>query len=617
MRQASKRPQDTGLRVHEAAARFLTVRLDELVAPSVTGGGERRFQAFVLRILLAIALGAALCFPMLLAVSGAVAATALPLIVAAVALASAAWLSIDGRPDVVLGLWGTIIAAGLTVASLQAPGLTALILCVLTILPVEAAIAGRTRLAAAFAVVSLACGALLAVSAAAFAAPSGTLVFFAGNIALCLLAAFYGLRLSGLAGRSLQRLDRRIGDDPAWGARQARRQSAEDLDALIFEVTHSGRIDHASSRAVDAIVGEDGDVAGRLFGELCHVSDRLAVMQAIDSARAGEGPAPFEARLRASDGSFRHFGLTMRHLGSLGDGGLDVLVVAHHQLTAGSSEVTTSADLQAAQDASAAKSRFLATVSHELRTPLNAIIGFSDVLDQEYFGGFESVKQKEYVGLIRQSGHHLLSIVNTLLDVSKIEAGRYELDPEPIDLSGLMVDIGELMREEARRKGLRIDVRPAHGLQLIADRRACHQILLNLVANAVKFTETGAVTLECRLRDGFCELLVSDTGIGIAEADLSRLGVPFVQLSSGICRRYDGTGLGLSLVKGLAELHGGAMAVTSQPGIGTMVTIRLPAGGPTAASIPPDPVPENIVALRDARSKNNPQAQIRETRRSA
>ncbi len=612
MRQASKRPKDTGLRVPQGAARFLNLRLEEFVAPSVTGGGERRFQAFLLRILLVCALGAALCFPLFLVAGSSAPVTAFPLILAAVALASAAWLSIAGGADVVLWLWGSIVSVALTIVSLQAAGISELVLCALALIPLEAAVAGRMRLAGGLAAVSLACGMLLALTAA------GTPGITPGDVALCLLAVFYGLRLAGRMRDGTSAGAAGADNDAAWDERQARRQAAEDFRALTFEIAHTGRIAYTSSRAADEIAGPDGDCAGRLFGELCHVADRLVVMQAIDAARTDAEPVAFEARLKVADGGFGGFRLTVRHLRPL-DGGSDrdVCVVAEPLSASGFGESCTAEDLEAAREASAAKSRFLATVSHELRTPLNAIIGFSDVLDQEYFGGFESTKQKEYVGLIRQSGSHLLSIVNTLLDVSKIEAGRYELDPESFDVSTLMVEIGDLMREEARRKGLRVDVRPAGSLELVADRQACHQILLNLVANAVKFTETGAVTLESRVRDGFCELLVSDTGIGIAAADLGRLGMPFVQLSSGLSRRYHGTGLGLSLVKGLAELHGGAMTVESQPGIGTLVTIRLPVDGPAAAPAISDDTPENIVALRDARSKTNPQAQDRETRRSA
>mgnify|MGYP003643324860 CR=1 FL=1 len=613
MRQASKRPAGTGRRVPRAAIRFLNLRLDEFVAPSITEGGERRFQAFVLRFFLLLALGTAVSAPLLLAMGNSASVMAFPLILAAVALASAAFLSIAGRPDAVLWLWGTIVSVGLALAARGNPEMAKFVPVILAVLPLEAAAAGRIRLAGGLAVVSLGCGSLL------LAGGFGVSQLPLGETALGLLVLFYGLRFAGLR-RHPSRAG--VSEDRTSGSaeRLARRRAAESFGALMFEVSQGGRIDHVSTKAAETVAGRGWGCPGELFGELCHVADRLSVMQAIDAARAGDHPGPIEARLKVADGRFARFVLTISRLEDADEAGKPAHlspVVAIAIATASAGEAKADGDLETLKEASAAKSRFLATVSHELRTPLNAIIGFSDVLDQEFFGGFESSKQKEYVGLIRQSGEHLLSIVNTLLDVSKIEAGRYELEAEPFELSVLMAEIGDFMREEARRKGLRLDVRSGAGVTLVADRMACRQILLNLVANALKFTEAGAVTLESRVRNGFCELLVSDTGIGIAEADIARLGIPFVQVSSGLSRRYEGTGLGLSLVKGLAELHGGGMAVESQPGVGTMVTIRLPAAGPPAAEDPSDSPQEKIVALSDARSKTNSQAKIREKRRSA
>ncbi|MCE7026579.1 sensor histidine kinase [Jiella avicenniae] len=610
MRQASKRPAGTGRRVPRGAIRFLNLRLDEFVAPSITEGGERRFQAFVLRCFLAVALAMAASAPVLLAMGNSASVTAFPLILAAVALASAAFLSIAGRPDAVLWFWGTIVSVGLALAAQGNPEMANFATVILAVLPLEAAAAGRFRLAGGLAVVSLACGSLL------LAGGLGLSHLPAGETALGLLVLFYGLRFASLR-RHPARTGLPEGRTGGFSERSACRRAAESFGAMMFEVSQGGRIDHASTAAAGAMAGPSWGCPGELFGELCHVADRLSVMQAIDAARAGGAPGQVEARLKVADGGFDRFVLTIGRLEEADDSGKSAPVVTIALAAASDGAVNADCDLETVKEASAAKSRFLATVSHELRTPLNAIIGFSDVLDQEYFGGFESSKQKEYVGLIRQSGEHLLSIVNTLLDVSKIEAGRYELDPEPFELSALMTEVGDFMREEARRKGLRLDVRSGAGVTLVADRRACRQILLNLVANALKFTEAGAVTLESRVRNGFCELLVSDTGIGIAEADIARLGIPFVQVSSGLSRRYEGTGLGLSLVKGLAELHGGGMTVESQPGVGTMVTIRLPAAGSPAAEDPSDSPQEKIVALSDARSKTNSQTQNREKRRSA
>lgn len=285
--------------------------------------------------------------------------------------------------------------------------------------------------------------------------------------------------------------------------------------------------------------------------------------------------------------------------------------------TAAPTDGTMANALARANETSAAKTQFLAAVSHELRTPLNAIIGFSDILHQEFFGGFETPRQKEYVGLIRESGEHLLSIVNTLLDVSKIEAGRYELVHEPFAVDDVLKAAGDTVRGEAERKGLRLDVRMTGGIAVEADRRACHQMLLNLLSNAVKFTEEGVVSASASVNNGMLELMVCDTGIGIAAPDLARLGRPFTQVSAGLARRYGGTGLGLSLVRGLAELHGGTLTLRSEPNFGTEAMVSIPLDCAHRSDEAP-PETENIVALSHARPKANSDAPLeRPHRRSA
>ncbi|MCQ0988840.1 sensor histidine kinase [Jiella marina] len=617
MRHASKRRESAGSGA-ASAIRTLQIRLDDFVSPTVTEASERRFQARILAALVAIGLVAALTSPVLAGLGASVTIAAMPLLVASLALAAAAWLSLSGRCDGVLWVAGSL-GAGISAALATAVGWPLVaVIAILVILPVEGLIARRYRLAGGLALSSTALGAILVFEQPALL---GTATPDWGHLLLALLTLGYAARLAWPHGRAVGRM-RRKPAPVARDSRLARRSVADELGIAIFEVTPLGRIGYASCAAAELAAVEEGSLEGRLFGELCHVTDRLEVMRLVDAARSGAEPATVAARLRATDGSYREAELTIRALGSTevtGKQGTDgeslyILVAARPMPAELEAARRILADLEEAQQASAAKTRFLATVSHELRTPLNAIIGFSDVLDHEYFGSFESPKQKEYVGLIRRSGQHLLSLVNTLLDVSKIEAGRYELHLERFDVTPLMQEIGELMREEARAKGLRLDIRlPAAETELVADRRACHQILLNLVSNALKFTETGVVTVESRSVEGACELLVSDTGIGIAEADLARLGRPFVQVSSGLSRRYHGTGLGLSLVKGLAELHTGSMTVKSQPGVGTMVMIRLPVAGP-AATTPPQ---ENIVALSNARSKTNSKGEIRQGRLSA
>jgi signal transduction histidine kinase len=232
-----------------------------------------------------------------------------------------------------------------------------------------------------------------------------------------------------------------------------------------------------------------------------------------------------------------------------------------------------------AEQASRAKSAFLATMSHELRTPLNAIIGFSDAQCRELFGPLNP-RYREYAADILASGTHLLEVITTILDISKAEAGKLEVDPIDLDPRGALDAVLPLIREAAAAKhiGLAVELPPAP-IACRADPQALKQILLNLLANAVKFTpEEGAVTVIIRAAAaGRVEFVVRDTGIGIDEEELPRLMKPFEQASHGYVGRTGGTGLGLPLVDALVRLHGGSLRIDSRPGLGTAVTICLPA----------------------------------------
>jgi signal transduction histidine kinase/HAMP domain-containing protein len=230
------------------------------------------------------------------------------------------------------------------------------------------------------------------------------------------------------------------------------------------------------------------------------------------------------------------------------------------------------------------KDEFLASMSHELRTPLNAVIGFSEVLLEKMFGDVND-KQEEYLRDILASGRHLLSLINDILDLAKIEAGRMELDVEDFDVAQAVDNAVVLVRERATRKGLILDTRLERDLgSLRGDQRKVKQVLLNLLSNAVKFTpEGGRVEVRAQRLDGHVEVSVTDTGIGIAAEDLDAVFEEFRQVGTDYAKKHEGTGLGLTLSRKFVELHGGRIWVKSQPGQGSTFTFTLP-GAPWPAS---------------------------------
>jgi signal transduction histidine kinase len=232
------------------------------------------------------------------------------------------------------------------------------------------------------------------------------------------------------------------------------------------------------------------------------------------------------------------------------------------------------------------KSEFLASMSHELRTPLNAVIGFSEVLEERMFGELND-KQAEYVHDIRTSGQHLLSLINDILDLSKVEAGRMELELSSFDVSEALGAALMLVRERAARHGIELTIETAQDLgEVVADERKVRQIALNLLSNAVKFTpDGGRVDVRAQLVDGGIEIAVADTGIGIAPEDQAAVFEEFRQVGSDSGRKSEGTGLGLALARRFVELHGGTIRVESAPGRGTTFTFSLPRRSPPAAGV--------------------------------
>ena len=230
-----------------------------------------------------------------------------------------------------------------------------------------------------------------------------------------------------------------------------------------------------------------------------------------------------------------------------------------------------------AEEANQTKSKFLANMSHELRTPLNAIIGFSEIMGSGLFGCLGSEKYQEYCHDILTSGHYLLEVINDILDMSKIEAGRMRLEMEPLDLGKTVHESLRVVSGRASEKRLTLNADVQDSVPLLADRRAIKQILVNLLSNAVKFTpDGGRVIVRNRIVNDSVVLMIADTGIGIAPHSLARLGQPFEQVESSLTKTYHGSGLGLAIAKSLTGLHGGSMHMRSKPGEGTVIRVTLP-----------------------------------------
>jgi two-component system cell cycle sensor histidine kinase PleC len=230
-----------------------------------------------------------------------------------------------------------------------------------------------------------------------------------------------------------------------------------------------------------------------------------------------------------------------------------------------------------AEAANQAKSDFLANMSHELRTPLNAVIGFSEIMQSELFGPLGSQKYNEYCRDIYSSGNFLLGVINDILDMSKIEAGRFTLEKENVNINLIIEESLRIIEGDAELKNITIEHEIMKDLEVFADRRALKQILLNLLSNAVKFSrENGEIFVRARIVSDCLRISIEDNGIGISKEDMKKLGRPFEQAQNQLTRNHDGSGLGLAISRSLAEMHGGALKMRSRENEGTIVSLQLP-----------------------------------------
>ncbi|AZO48316.1 MAG: HAMP domain-containing histidine kinase [Mesorhizobium sp.] len=549
-----------------------------MVHPTIMGVGERLRQRRFIGVMLAapfLAAGAAVT----LVTSSLGAAVTVTAIFAAFGLcwfaallvAASGRMALVGRAALLFGglaLAGAIFAAG---------GLASPVALLALTLPFEAWWIGGSRRAALWGALS-ALGAVLLQLFAGPLLPLGS----AG------IAAWHWLLPLAWALTLVPRLNSLRDPGNTQPVSLARDRLEDIIDAVVLQLGRQGEVLDASAKARAILKLQPELLLGTGLFERVHLADRVDYLSALADMRDGAAMRRVDLRIRLPrDGSgaadnFRPFRLQLMR-GEQRD--TFMLLLSENDDVAALREKLAAANETAAA-AEVTKGRFLAVVSHELRTPLNAIIGFSDMLLHEMFGPFGDPRQKEYVGLVRDSGQHLLNVVTSILDVSRIEAGAYATEPEPFRFAEAVDMCQSMMRLQAEAKNIRLaaQIAPDAG-EINADRRAVQQILINLVSNAIKFTPDGGKVVVGAKRVGSrLHFWVSDTGIGIAEEDFVNLGKPFMQIQNDYTRRFEGTGLGLSLVKGLVALHDGTMSIESMPGEGTTVTISLPVNGPRGRS---------------------------------
>ncbi|WP_164468085.1 cell cycle sensor histidine kinase DivJ [Caulobacter vibrioides] len=428
---------------------------------------------------------------------------------------------------------------------------------------------------AALALIGACVAALTQLSGLAPAAPTGPLAFVLGFLAL--VTTGLGLAAGLLIGRRRQ------------GARDDRYASEiigletllDGLPHLAIAVRGQGQVTAVRGAAPPGVTR--ADLVNRGLTGAAAPGDRQRLTAAIAQAhREGSASLTFNPAL----GVERVVALDMHRVAPNQLVGVlrDITVERHREHALDQARID-------AEALAAGRARFLANMSHELRTPLNAIMGFSDIMRARMFGPL-SDRYAEYAELIHESGGHLLDLINDVLDMSKIEAERFELQRGVFDAREAVQAAMRLLRVQSDTAGVQLrGVLPPGELEVDADRRALKQIVLNLVSNALKFTPRGGqVTVTAHGYDGVLEIVVADTGVGISPEDLERLGRPYEQ-AGGAEQRARGTGLGLSLVRAFAQLHGGEMVIESRLGAGTTVSVRLPVLLAPMVAATPTPTP--------------------------
>ncbi len=542
-------------------------------------------------------LAAFAAFPIYLAMRGAPSAIEVAAFAWLIAPILLSWfLSRTGRYEGAHVLSSLALAGLIMAVAVTTGGIESFAAVWLVVVPLEAALSASRRVAAFASVLALSCAALLILSGhldwlpldQANAAERGMFTAF-GVASATLYAAGLAFGAESLARTSVALLSRE---------EERYRLLARNMSDVISRHQRNGAVQFISP-AVEAMLGLPvAQLTGHGLFDRVHVADRPAYLTALSDAARGDvrsaefrlrreiggserGQVDFiwvEMRCRPLDQDLVDKDLVDQDLGRGVTREPEVVAVMRDITDRKMQEQALDQARSAAEAADAAKTRFLATMSHELRTPLNAIIGFSEMIAQEQTLMLGAAQRKEYAELINASGQHLLSVVNGILDMSKMESGKFEISPEPFAPRAALLHCCNLLALKARENGIDLITDAPQDLPvMIGDPRAFKQIVLNLVSNAIKFTERGGqVTVAATVSPSHLFLRISDTGVGIAPDDLKRIGAPFFQAGKTYQRRHEGTGLGLSIVKSIVALHLGELTIQSKLGEGTAVTIKLP-----------------------------------------
>src|ERR1700744_4953381 len=602
--------------------------LEALLHPSARYDAltRARHRAFIAPRLLG-SLAAFALFPLYLALRGAPGALEVSALAWLIAPILFSWfLSRTGRYEGAHVL-SSIALAGLVMAvSFSTGGIESFAAVWLVVIPIESALSASRRVVGFASLLALSCAAVLIGAGHFGALPPAEI-----NPALRSLCMAFGVASATAYAAGL-----------AFGAESLAHTSvsllmveedryrllARNMSDVISRHQRNGAVQFISPAAETMLGTPVALLLGHGLFDRVHVADRPAYLTALsDAARGGES-ASVEFRLKRDLPRERGVGapidfiwveMRCRPLEAGAQpssaAGAEVVAVMRDVTDRKLQEQALDLARSAAEAADAAKTRFLATISHELRTPLNAIIGFSEMIVQEQTLMLDAARRKEYAQLINDSGQHLLSVVNGILDMSKMESGSFEIAPEPFAPRPALINCCNLLARKARESGIELATDAPLDLPIITgDPRAFKQVVINLVSNAIKFTERGGkVTVAASVEGPRFVLRVSDNGVGIAPDDLKRIGDPFFQAGKTYQRRHEGTGLGLSIVKSLVGLHCGDMNVHSKIGEGTVVTVALPVNyiKPEA----PQPV-SNIATLTPA-IRSTPQEQTVQVKKSA